>query len=204
MKGYFISFEGIDGSGKSTQISKLKAYLESKGYDILLTREPGGTKISEKIREIILDPEHKEMTSMTEVLLYAASRAQHVEEVIKPAIEEGKIIICDRFVDSSIAYQGHGRKLGNCVEDINKYAVQGIMPDLTFLMKIKPDIGNDRISNREKDRIELEAQEFHMSVYNGYENLERRFPERVKGIDASRSIEEIHRDIVSYVDKLIK
>lgn len=204
MRGYFISFEGIDGSGKSTQINKLKEFLEQNGYDVLLTREPGGTKISEKIRNIILDADNKEMTDMTEAFLYAASRAQIVEEVIKPAIDSGKIVICDRYVDSSIAYQGYGRKLGDFVEVINSYAVQNIMPDLTVFMKVEPTIGNDRISNREKDRIELEAQDFHMAVYNGYDNLEKRFPDRIKSVDATRSIDEIHNNILEYVKGLLK
>jgi dTMP kinase len=204
MRGYFISFEGIDGSGKSTQINKLKEFLEQNGYDVLLTREPGGTKISEKIRNIILDADNKEMTDMTEAFLYAASRAQIVEEVIKPAIDSGKIVICDRYVDSSIAYQGDGRKLGDFVEVINSYAVQNIMPDLTVFMKVEPTIGNDRISNREKDRIELEAQDFHMAVYNGYDNLEKRFPDRIKSVDATRSIDEIHNNILEHVKGLLK
>jgi len=203
MNGIFISFEGVDGSGKSTQIYKLQNYLEESGYSVVLTREPGGTRIGEKIRTVILDPDNSEMSAMTEAFLYAASRAQHVEEVIGPAVNAGKIVICDRFVDSSIAYQGYGRNLGESIENINSYAVQNMMPDLTFLMKVKPDIGNDRISNREKDRIELEAQDFHMAVYNGYEELEKRFPDRIKGIDASRSIDEIHDEIVMYIKGLL-
>lgn len=204
MNGLFISFEGVDGSGKSTQISKLKNYLEESGYNVVLTREPGGTRIGEKIRTVILDPDNNEMSAMTEAFLYAASRVQHVTEVIKPAVDAGKIVICDRFVDSSIAYQGYGRNLGESIEIINSYAVQNMMPDLTFLMKVKPDVGNDRISNREKDRIELEAQDFHMAVYNGYEELEKRFPDRIKGVDASRSIDEIHDEIVLYIKGLLK
>jgi len=133
-KGYFISFEGGDGAGKSTQINKLKEYCEKQGYDVVLTREPGGTDIGEKIRQIILDPENSKMADMTEAFLYAASRAQHVEEVIKPAIEAGRIVICDRFVDSSIAYQGYGRGLGECVGIINEYAVNTYMPYVTFLL----------------------------------------------------------------------
>lgn len=201
-KGYFISFEGVDGSGKSTQIIKLKKYLELKGYEVVLTREPGGTDIGEKIRQIILDPDNKNMTDLTEAMLYAASRAQHIEEIIKPALDSGKVVICDRFVDSSIAYQGYGRGLGDCVSIINQYAVCGYMPDITFLMKVKPNIGNDRIKNRERDRIEMEAFDFHQAVYNGYEKLEAKYPERIIGIDAARSIDEIQCDIMFYIDKL--
>lgn len=202
-KGYFISFEGIDGSGKSTQIKKLKKYLENDGYQVVLTREPGGTDIGEKIREIILDPSNGEMTHMTEVFLYAASRAQHVEQVIKPAVENGKIVICDRFVDSSIAYQGYGRQLGECVGIINQYAVAGYMPDMTFLMKAAPDIGNDRIKNRQKDRIEMENSDFHTRVYMGYEELEKLFPDRIIGIDATQSINDIEQSIIRHIRILI-
>lgn len=203
-KGYFISFEGVDGSGKSTQIIKLKNFFEEKGYQVVLTREPGGTDIGEKIRHIILDTANRSMTYMTEALLYAASRAQHVEEVIKPAVESGKIVICDRFVDSSIAYQGYGRQLGDCVDVINRYAIEKYIPDITFLMKVKPGIGSDRIKDRELDRIELEAEEFHLRVYRGYEELEKNFPERIIGIDASQTIEEIEGSIIKHIERLMK
>ena len=146
--GYFISFEGVDGSGKSTQISKLKEYLEAGGYEVVLSREPGGNDIGEQIRSVILDPNNQGMTAVTEALLYAASRAQHVHDVIAPAVEAGKVVICDRFVDSSIAYQQYGRKLGECVRIINGYAIDGCMPDLTFLLKVKPDVGGTRIGSR--------------------------------------------------------
>ncbi|MGN0703303.1 MAG: dTMP kinase [Lentihominibacter sp.] len=202
-KGYFISFEGVDGSGKSTQILWLKEYLEKKGFKVLLTREPGGTEIGEKIRSIILDPQNSKMTAVTEAMLYAASRAQHVEEVIKPAIEAGTVVICDRFVDSSIAYQGYGRGLGESVEIINRYAVAGCMPDVTFLMKVKPVISGDRIRNRQLDRIEQENSEFHQAVYNGYEKLENEFSDRIISIDAARSIDEIRSEIINHVRRLI-
>ncbi len=203
-KGYFISFEGGDGSGKSTQIKKLKNYFENKGYEVILTREPGGTEIGEKIRSVILDPENRKMSDVTETMLYAASRAQHVHEVIKPAIESGKIIICDRFVDSSIAYQGYGRGLGDDVSIINSYAVGKYMPNLTFLLKVRPDVGSSRIRNREKDRIEMEAMDFHHKVYDGYEMLEKQFPERIVGIDASNTIDAIHNIIVGYIERMLK
>jgi len=199
-RGYFISFEGVDGSGKSTQIEKLKSYLEEKGFQVILTREPGGTPISEKLRQVILDPENSGMTDMTEAMLYAASRAQLVTEVIQPALETGNIVICDRFVDSSIAYQAYGRGLGDAVGVINQYAIADCMPDLTILMKVKPDIGTKRIEDRARDRIELEEQSFHEAVYHGYEELERNNPERIVAIDAVRSIEIIHRDVVKAVE----
>ena len=202
-KGYFITFEGGDGAGKSTQIKKLMEYLESKGFDVILTREPGGTDIGEKIRQIILDPENKEMDSVTEAMLYAASRAQHVSQVIKPSMEAGKIVICDRFIDSSIAYQGYGRNLGDSVGIINSYAVGKYMPHKTFLLKLKPQAGSLRMAGREKDRIELEAASFHQTVYDGYEALEKEYPDRIVGIDASRTIEEIADEIKKHIDVLL-
>ena len=201
---YFISFEGVDGSGKSTQISKLKEYLEAGGYEVVLSREPGGTDIGEQIRSVILDPNNQGMTAVTEALLYAASRAQHVHDVIAPAVEAGKVVICDRFVDSSIAYQQYGRKLGECVRIINGYAIDGCMPDLTFLLKVKPDVGGTRIGSREKDRIELEDKSFHEAVYQGYESLQEEFSERIVGIDAARSVDEIFAEIKEYMDRLLK
>lgn len=202
--GYFISFEGVDGSGKSTQISKLKEYLEESGYDVILSREPGGTRIGEQIRSVILDPANREMTAVTEALLYAASRAQHVHDVIAPAVKEGKIVICDRFVDSSIAYQQYGRGLGECVRVINGYAIDGWMPDLTFFLKVKPDIGEERIESREKDRIELEDMSLHEAVYRGYESLQEEFSDRIVGIEAARPVEEIFAEIKRYTDMLLK
>lgn len=202
-QGYFITFEGGDGSGKSTQIKKLKSFLEANGFDVILTREPGGTEIGEKIRSIILDPENGEMSAVTEAMLYAASRAQHVTEVIKPAIDSGKIVICDRFVDSSIAYQGYGRKLGESVEIINSYAVGEYMPHMTFLLKLKPQAGSSRIAGRDKDRIEQESAAFHQVVFDGYEELEKLYPERIVGIDASGTIEQIEEEIRAHIMKLL-
>ncbi|MGN0710892.1 MAG: dTMP kinase, partial [Anaerovoracaceae bacterium] len=204
MEGLFITIEGPDGSGKSTQIKRIREFFETRGRETIITREPGGTVISEKIREIILDKNHTEMDYMTETLLYAASRAQHVAQVIKPSLEKGKIVICDRFVDSSIAYQGYGRGLGESVEIINSYAVAGCMPDITFLMKLSPAVGKGRISTEEQDRLEKEALEFHERVFEGYLNLEKKFPERIVGIDASKSIDEISRDIEKCLENLIK
>lgn len=165
----------------------------------MLTREPGGTPISEKIREIILDKNNKEMDAMTEALLYASSRAQHVAEVIKPALEAGKIVICDRFIDSSIAYQGYGRGLGDCVRVINEYAVRGCMPDVTFLLEMDPKIGKERISADDQDRLEQEKLEFHKKVFDGYMEIEKKF-DRIIGIDAARSIEEISADIIKHIE----
>ena len=190
-EGYFISFEGGDGSGKSTQIQILREFLEERGYDVILTREPGGTPISEKIRSIILDKANSEMDDMTEALLYAAARAQLVSQVIRPALEEGKVVICDRFVDSSMAYHAYARGLGDSVKTINAFAVGDCMPDLTILLKVNPQVGSSRIGNRERDRIELASSDFHKKVYEGYLQLEKLYPERIVGIDAADTIENI-------------
>lgn len=204
-KGYFITFEGPDGSGKSTQIGLLKEFLEIKGFDVLETREPGGTRISEKIRDIILDTENTEMNPVTEALLYAASRAQHVHEVIKPAISEGKIVICDRYVDSSIVYQGVARGLGiEAVSRINSIAIQGVMPDLTFLFDMDPEAAlNRKVSDSGGDRLELEDIKFHKMVYNGYREISRD-NKRMRPIDAARSVDRIHSDIIYYVKEFLK
>ncbi len=203
-KGLFISVEGSDGSGKSTQIENIKRFFENKGINIIFTREPGGTVIGEKLREIILDKGLAEMSDMTEALLYAAARAQHVAQVIRPALEKGKIVVCDRFVDSSIAYQGYGRGLGEPVRVINEYAIAGCLPDVTFLMKMDPRIGRRRIKPEQQDRLEREEDDFHLRTFEGYLELERRYPERIVSIDASRSIEEIKLDIYSKLEEMLK
>ncbi|WP_027399894.1 dTMP kinase [Anaerovorax odorimutans] len=203
-KGLFITFEGPDGSGKTTQIKILKSYLNDKGYDALLTREPGGTNISEKIRNIILDKNNTEMDYMTEALLYAASRAQHVAQVIRPALIEGRTVICDRFIDSSIVYQGFGRKLGDSVKTINDFAVRGCYPDITFLLKIDPSVGKNRINPEEQDRLEMENIDYHNKVYKAYMQLEKLFPDRIIGVDASKNVEEISIEIKAHIDKYIK
>ena len=174
-RGLFITVEGTDGSGKTTQINHIKEYLSSKRYEVILTREPGGTKISEKIRSIILDPASTEMGNNTEVLLYAASRAQLIAEVIQPSLAQGKIVICDRFVDSTYAYQGYGRGIKmEILEMLNKIAVNNIMPDVTFFFDLEPEIAmKRRRSSTNTDRIENENMEFHKRVHAGYVDLAR-------------------------------
>ncbi len=203
MEGIFITMEGPDGSGKSTQIELLKQYLEHKGYDIVIAREPGGTAISEVIREIILDPAHKEMSHMTELLLYAASRAQLVNQVIEPALLEGKAVICDRFVESSAVYQGIGRGLGvDTVYEVNNYALGDVKPKLTIFMDLDAEDGIKRKREQAKlDRMELEDMTFHRRVVEGYRKLATLYPERIVPIDATLSIEEIHSRIVKEVEK---
>lgn len=203
-KGLFITIEGTDGSGKSTQIENIKNIIEEKGFDVLLTREPGGTSISEKIREIILDNDNSEMTPVTEALLYAASRAQHVSQVIRPAVERGTFVICDRFVDSSIAYQGFARGLGSMVEDINKYAVDGCVPDVTFLLKVRPEISAARISPGSEDRLESEGLALQRKVYEGYCRIEENESDRVIGIDAEMTIAEVSDAIRCHMERLLE
>lgn len=202
-KGLFITLEGPDGSGKTTQIERIRTFLKERGEKAIITREPGGTPIGEKLREIILSKESGEMAPFTEAMLYAAARAQHVSQIIKPAIEEGTHVICDRFVDSSIAYQGYGRGLGDSVSVINAYAVQGWMPDITFLLKLDPSLGRRRIGETARDRIEMEKAEFHNRVFAGYRELEHQFPDRIIGIDAAREIEEITGEILEHVERLL-
>ena len=205
MRGVFISFEGPDGSGKTTQIRLLSEYLKEKGYDVLMTREPGGTRISEDIRKIILDPENIEMDDMTEALLYAAARAQHVAQLIKPAVEEGKIVLTDRFMDSSIAYQGYGRGLGDKIRIINEYAVGGTHPDLTFFLKLSPEEGINRAGKRQGlDRLERESLDFHNAVYEGYLELAKIYADRYVVIDASGSVEDIAEEIRAKFEEYVE
>ena len=203
-RGLFITLEGPDGSGKSTQIEFLKAYFQERNLPCVFTREPGGTAIGEKLRNIILDKENQEMCDMAEALLYAAARAQHVQQLIRPALEAGKIVVCDRFIDSSIAYQGYGRNLGDVVRIINELAVDGCMPDVTFLMELSPEIGKSRIREDSQDRLEQEKLEFHDKVYAGYKEIAKFYPSRFVEIDAGRE-KEIIRDIMfSHLDKILE
>ncbi len=204
MAALFISMEGGDGSGKSTQLENIKKYLDEKGIDYIFTREPGGTDISEKIREIILDAGNVEMADITEAFLFAASRAQHVEEKIKPALRNGITVVSDRFVDSSLAYQGYGRGLGDKVKTINDIAVAGCMPDITFFMDISPEDAMNRIANRGLDRLEREDLELHRRFYDGFKKLIEEDKEgRIVPIDANRIPEEIWKDIKEVLDDRI-
>ncbi len=202
MKGIFVTMEGPDGAGKTTQIELLKEYLDKRGYDVLITRDPGGNRVSEAIRQVILNKEYTEMGYMTELLLYAAARAQLVKENIKPALESGKAVIADRFVDSSAVYQGIGRDLGiDTVYKVNEFALQGIMPDMTFMMDLDAEAGIARKKNQaELDRMEQESLDFHKKVVEGYRKLADLAPDRIIKIDASLPKEDIHAIIVSYVE----
>lgn len=204
-RGIFITMEGPDGSGKSTQIELLRGYLEEKGYDVIITREPGGTVISEAIREIILNKDFTEMSSMTELMLYASARAQLVSEVIGPAIDSGKAVISDRFVDSSVVYQGIARGLGvDTVYEVNSYAIQGYMPDITFLLDLSAEEGVRRKKDqKELDRMEQESLDFHRKVVEGYRTLAEKSPDRIVRIDATLPIEEIYDTIRGNVEKAL-
>lgn len=203
MQGIFITMEGPDGAGKTTQIELLKDYLNKKGYDVLITRDPGGNAVSEAIREVILNKDFTEMGYMTELLLYAAARAQLVKENIKPALSAGKAVIADRFVDSSAVYQGIGRGLGiDTVYKVNEFALQGILPDMTFLMDLDAEVGIARKKNQaELDRMEQESLDFHKKVVEGYRSLAEMNPDRIVKVDAALPKEVIHDIIISYVEK---
>lgn len=202
-KGLFISLEGGDGAGKSTQIDFMTRFFEERGLVVLHTREPGGTHISEKLRDILLDRENSEMTAVTEMLIYAAARAQHVKEKIVPALERGEVVICDRFTDSSVAYQAFGRDLGDMVAEVNAHATGGLVPDITFWMDIDPQAGKARASKAgELDRLEVEKMDFHYRVYEGYKTLCEREPDRIKRIDASQSVDEIRENIFGYLETI--
>jgi dTMP kinase len=195
MKGCFFSFEGPDGAGKTTMIAKIETFLREKGFAVLSTREPGGVRIAEAIRSIILNPDHTEMDGRTEALLYAAARRQHLLEKIIPAIKSGKIVLCDRFVDSSLAYQGFARGLGiDEILQINQFAIDGYFPSLTIYFDIDPKIGLERIQKnkqREINRLDMESLSFHYKVREGYLKIAERFSDRVMIIDASKPVDEV-------------
>lgn len=203
MKGKFITLEGPDGSGKTTVSKIVFEQLTAEGYKVLLTREPGGIDISEQIRGIILDTKNVTMDARTEALLYAAARRQHLVEKVQPALDEGYIVICDRFVDSSLVYQGVGRKIGiDEVYQINLFAIGDIKPDATIFFDVPYEVGLARINNGERvaDRLDLETNDFHKDVYSGYMTICDKFADRIKKIDASKEID----DVVSQVLNVIK
>ncbi|WP_127551194.1 dTMP kinase [Paenibacillus amylolyticus] len=194
-RGKFITLEGGEGSGKTTMIGRIDSYFEERGIPYVVTREPGGIEIAEKIRSIILDPLHTAMDARTEALLYAAARSQHLAEKVEPALRAGKAVICDRFVDSSLVYQGYARGLGiENVWAINRFAIGDLMPDVTLYLDIEPEVGLARIDahdGREVNRLDLENLEFHRKVREGYFLLKEQFPERIRVIDASMKQEDV-------------
>ncbi|MCA1066502.1 dTMP kinase [Rossellomorea sp. AcN35-11] len=207
-KGLFITVEGPEGAGKSTILKELYDQLVQDGYEVIQTREPGGISIAEQIREVILNTGNTEMDKRTEALLYAAARRQHLVEKVIPALEEGKIVICDRFIDSSLAYQGNARGIGmEEVMDINRFAIEDKMPDLTLYFDIDPEEGLKRISKhngREVNRLDLESMDFHTLVREGYQELIRQYPERIQIIDASQSKEEVFSEAYQIVWDYLK
>ncbi|WP_226647430.1 dTMP kinase [Mesobacillus subterraneus] len=206
-KGIFITIEGPDGSGKTTILQMLAENLVNEGYEVVATREPGGIEIAEQIRKVILDPENTAMDPRTEALLYAAARRQHLAEKVKPALEEGKIVLCDRFVDSSLAYQGYARGLGiDEVYSINEFAIENMMPAMTLYFDVAPEIGLERINKnkgREVNRLDLEKLEFHQKVREGYTILADRFSERIVKVDASKDLDTVYEQAEAQIRKLI-
>lgn len=203
VSGLFITFEGVEGAGKTTALSYIHNQLTEAGYQVIRTREPGGIEIAEKIRDVILNPEHTAMEARTEALLYAAARRQHLVERVLPALEEGKIVLCDRFIDSSLAYQGYARGLGiDEVYGMNRFAIGDAMPDLTILFRIDPVEGLKRIAankDREQNRLDLEKIDFHQKVFDAYEQLIDRFPNRIQPIDASQPVEAVQNECLNLI-----
>jgi dTMP kinase len=208
---FFITFEGVEGSGKTTQIQRLKKYLTQKGIRCKVTREPGGCSVSEKIRRILLNPDHCEMVPATELLLYEAARAQHVKEVIQPFLEKEGVILCDRFSDATLAYQGYGRRMDlKWIQRFNHLSSQGIRPDVTFLLDCPSDVGlkraierNRTLKQEREERFEREEIEFHRRVRKGYLAIARKEPGRVKVIDTRQGEERVFEKIRKIVDNLI-
>lgn len=207
-KGLFIVFEGGEGSGKSTILDKIYSWMANNNIECIKTREPGGIKISEDIRSIILDPSNTSMDGRTEALLYAAARRQHLVEKVIPALNSGKIVLCDRFIDSSLAYQGFARELGiNEIYEINKFAVGEYIPNLSILFDLEPEEGLNRINKnkeREVNRLDLETIEFHKKVREGYSVLLKNSKHEIVKIDASRSIEEVFETVKEIIMLHIK
>ena len=206
MKGFFITFEGTEGSGKTTVIEKVEKYYLEKGYQVIRTREPGGSKIAEDIRNVILDVNNTNMDSITEAMLYAASRRQHLVEKVIPYMEKGYIVLCDRFIDSSLAYQGHARNLGiDKVYQLNLIATNGLLPDATIYIDVRPEVGLARIktNNREQNRLDLEKLSFHDKVYEGYHIVSEKFKDRFKVINGEQDRESVFNDTVEVLNKII-
>lgn len=205
MKGTFISFEGIEGSGKSTQVQLLYEFLQKNGADVVRTEEPGGTQIGEQIRTILLDVEHRGMSPLTELLLYNASRAQHVQEVILPALNRGAIVITDRFTDSTVVYQGYGRGLDlQMIDSLDLIATGRLRPDITLLLDLDVKTGLQRNRGIQKtDRLELEAISFHERVRYGYRVLAAENPARITLIPATAGINEMHGKIIRIISEAL-
>ncbi|NOU98344.1 dTMP kinase [Paenibacillus sp. LMG 31456] len=207
-KGYFFTVEGCEGAGKTSVITSASEYLSSKGYDIVTSREPGGIEIAEQIRSVILDKTNTLMDGRTEALLYAAARRQHLVEKVVPSLLEGKVVICDRFIDSSLAYQGYARGIG--IEEvlaINSFAIDNLFPDLTIFLDVDPEIGLKRIhahEDREINRLDLESLAFHQKVREGYLEVERLFPNRIVKVDASHHKDEVFERVKQVLNQFLE
>ena len=204
-QGVFITFEGNDGAGKTTVCQEIYKQLQEQGYDVIYTREPGGSKIAEDIRGVLLDVENTKMDGRTEALLYAASRRQHLVEVVLPALEKKQIVVCDRFVDSSLAYQGVARGIGmDEVWDINKFAIDGCMPQKTLFFSVSMETGQKRMTLRgDKNRLDLEQDSFHQNVRKGYELLIEQNPERIAVIDAEPELEVVVKNAMKVIHEVL-
>ena len=198
-KGLFITFEGADGSGKSTQLKMAAEFFQNKGFEVVSTRDPGGTPLGQKIREILLHHDGK-VASYCELFLYLADRAQHVEEKIIPALEEGKVVLCDRYVDSSLAYQGYARGIdAKEILMLNNIVAKSLMPDLTLVFDVSTEVAEKRVGET-KDRLESEAKEFHQKVRYGFLDLAKKFPDRIKVLDANQEIKKVHSDVIEILE----
>ena len=204
--GLFIAFEGGDGAGKSTQAEKLTAALETAGRTVVRTREPGGTPVGEQLRSLVLEHGNGEIDARTEALIFAASRAAHVAQVIRPAVERGDVVVCDRFIDSSVAYQGSGRSLGTEeVRQLNIWATEGFSPDLTVLLDVEPEQGRQRRTANEavEDRLESEPDSFHLRIRRAFLEQARNDPARYLVLDAGRPVDELAETIMARVKELL-
>lgn len=205
-RGFFITFEGGEGAGKSIQVEILASHLHEEGYQVTVTREPGGTRIGEQIREITHSQENVDLEAVTEAYLMAAARAQHVEQIIFPSLLSGKVLVCDRYVDSSIAYQGYGRELGpEKIAKLNKLAVNDAIPDLTIFLDLLPETGHKRRLKAHKiqDRLDLQQKDFYQRVHRGYLELSKKEPKRFVVIDASKSIEQVAVEVWQVVKRAL-
>lgn len=206
MKGKFITFEGTEGSGKTSVIKRVKTHYENLGYQVLTTREPGGIKIAEQIRSILLTKENIEMDPKTEALLFAAARRQHLVEVIIPALKQGYMVLCDRFVDSSLIYQGVARGIGiDKVYDINYFAIEEALPELTIFVNVRPEVGLKRVFStpgREVNRLDLENIDFHEKIYQGYLTLMKKY-DRIKSVNGENELEEVVKDTILLIDEIL-
>lgn len=208
MEGKFISFEGTDGSGKTSVIKEVERYLKVAGYDVVTTREPGGVSISEQVRNVIHDVSNTDMDPICEAFLYAASRRQHLVQKVIPLLQQGKIVLCDRYIDSSLAYQGYARGIGiEKVKQINEFAIDNVYPDLTLFIDVKPEVGLERIyehqQTHEVNRLDKESLDFHKKTHEGYMILTKMYPDRIKDIDGERPIKEVAMDCFKQIKDIL-